>query len=175
MSDNFSEIVYSFLRQRIPLVVSLLFIILFYMPLDLFEITGLRPQIGLICIYFWVQKSPNIFGAISAFILGFTIDLCSTTPLGVNSLLFMLYVFFLKAVFYYIKPSSFITDWLFFSLSEILVFLIKWLILVFYFREFLVISSIALNAFSTMMFYPLIVYINNYIRKNILLQEGFNG
>lgn len=174
MNDNFSEIFYVFFRRRIPLLFSLLLIILFYMPLDLFEISGFRPQISLICVYYWVQKRPQMFGLISAFILGLTVDMCSTTPLGINCLLFMFFAFALNGFFRYVKPASFVVDWLFFSLFETLVLFIKWMILMFYFQKFLDISTILLNGFSTVMFYPLIAYISKLVQQNLLPQEGIN-
>ena len=125
-------------------------------------------------LYYWVQKRPQIFGLISAFVLGLTVDICSTAPLGVNCLLLMIFSFILNKIFYYIKPASFIADWLFFLLSDLIFMLVKWLSLVIYFQEYLNINTVVLNIFSTVMFYPLIAYFNNFIRTNFLPQEGIN-
>ena len=174
MNDKVSEIVYSFFKQRIPLIFSLFLIFLFYMPLDLFEISGLRPQLGFICVYYWIQKRPQMFGLISAFIIGITVDICSTTPLGINCLLLMAFSLALSGIFRYVKPTSFQIDWLFFSLSETLISLSKWLILIFYFQKIVNVSTIFMNGFSTIMFYPLIAYFNDLVQKNLLPQEGIN-
>lgn len=174
MNDNFSEIMRYFLRDRIPLVSSALLIILFCMPIDFFELSGLRPQVGLICVYYWVEKRPQIFGFISAFLLGLLMDICSTTPLGVNCLLLMIFTFVLGKIYYYIRPASFVVDWIFFALATFVYVLIKWLVFAVYFGQFVDMFSVLPNIFSTLTFYPFIAYINNWIRLHLLVQERIN-
>lgn len=174
MNDNFGEIVRYYLKHRIPLACSILLVVLFCMPLDFFEFSGLRPQVSLICVYYWVEKRPYMFGYISAFILGLLVDVCSTTPLGINCLLLMIFTFALDKVFYYIRPASFVMDWLLFALMSFIFMILKWLIFALYFGSFLDLSSISLNVFSTITFYPLIAYINNLIQLNLLPQERIN-
>ena len=174
MNDNFGEIFCSFFQKRIPLLFSLLLVIMFCMPLDFFEMSGLRPQISIICTYYWIQKRPQAFGLVSAFVLGLIVDMCSTTPLGINCLLLMLFSFTLNKIFYYIKPASFLIDWLLFSLSLGLVLLIKWLVLICYFQKYINANTALLNGFSTIMFYPLIAWLSDLVRKNLLPQERIN-
>ncbi len=174
MNDNFSEIMYHFFRHRIPLILSMLLVILFCMPLNFLELSGLRPQVGVICVYYWVEKRPYMFGPISAFLLGLLTDVCCATPLGINCLLLMVFAFVLNQIYHYFHPASFVTDWLFFALIATCLAFLKWLIFALYFGHFLNLLTIMPNVFSTIMFYPLIAYINNFVQNNCLLPERIN-
>ncbi len=174
MNDSFGEILHNFFRDRIPLVVSSILIILFCMPLNFFELSGLRPQVGLICVYYWIEKRPNIFNSGSAFLLGLLMDICSTTPLGINCVMLTLFSLALGQIYRYIRPASFTVDWLFFALAIVLYMFLKWLIFGAYFGELLDITTVLPNVFSTLMFYPLIAYVNNFIMLRFLTQEKIN-
>lgn len=174
MNDSFSEIAHRFLKHRIPLLSSLLLVLLFFMPLDAFELNGLHPQISLMCVYYWVEKRPYMFGFISAFLLGLLVDVCSASPLGSNCLLLMVITFILSKAFHYIHPASFSMDWLLFALVCISATFLKWILLAVYFGTFPTLNLIVLNTLSTLMLYPLIAYINNWIQLNLLPQERIN-
>ena len=144
------------------------------MPLNFFEISGLRPQIGLICVYYWVEKRADIFGFFSAFFLGFLMDICATTPMGINCIMLILFAFTLGKIYHYVRPASFISDWLFFALAISIYAFLKWLIFAMYFKQFIDISTILPNIFSTLMFYPFIAYVNNLVATCILAPEKIN-
>lgn len=174
MNDNFREIMHHFFMHRIPLIVSMFLVVLFCMPLEISEFDGLRPQVGLICVYYWVEKRPYMFGLISAFLIGLLVDICSATPLGINCFLLMIFAFALNKIYHYIHPASFVMDWLFFALTNVSFIFLKWLIFALYFGHFTDLISIIPNILSTITFYPLIAYINNWIQYNLLLQERIN-
>lgn len=171
MNDNFAEIMYHFFSHRVPLGLSVLLVILFCMPMEFFELSGLRPQVGIICVYYWVEKRPYIFGPISAFLLGLLTDVCCATPLGINCFLLMMLAFSLNKIYHYFHPASFVIDWLFFALNVMCFALLKWLIFAIYFSDFLNFVTIMPNIFSTIMFYPLIAYINNWFMNKYLPPE----
>lgn len=174
MNDSFHEIAFLFLKHRIPLFFSLLLVILFSMPLDVYALNGYRPQVSVICLYYWAEKRPNMFGLVSAFILGLLVDVCNTAPLGINCLLSMVFLWLCTKVFYYVKPVSFTMDWFMFAVAGIVFMFCKWLVFMAYYGAYLQLSDIFSNTFSTIMFYPLIAYINNKILLNLLPQERIN-
>ena len=174
MNENIADITYHFLKDRIPLFASILLIMLFYIPHDFFALNGFYPQTGLMCIYYWLEKRPNLFGYISVFLLGLLMDICSTTPLGINCLTVVIIAFFLYEINRFIKPVSFITEWLFFALTDIIYMLLRWLFVSLYFQQFSDIFYVLPHIFATVSFYPLIAAINNLIRMHLLIQERIN-
>lgn len=174
MNDSLPEITFLFLKHRIPLFFSLLLVILFSMPLDVYALNGFRPQVSVICLYYWAEKRPYMFGLVSAFILGLLVDVCNTAPLGINSLLSMIFLFVCTKCFCFIKPVSFAMDWFMFAISAVAFMFCKWLMFMIYYGAYLHLSDIFSNTFSTIMFYPLIAYINNKIQQNLLPQERIN-
>lgn len=174
MNDSFHEIAFLFLKHRIPLFLSLILVILFAMPLNVTVLNGFRPQVSFICLYYWVEKRPYMFGLISAFLLGLTVDICSAAPLGLNCLLMMIYWLIGVKVFHYITPISFVMDWFMFAVACISFILSKWLIFMVYYGAYLPIFDVGFSVFSTVMLYPLIAYLNSRIQDNLLPQERIN-
>lgn len=174
MQDNWKEKLQLFLRHRIPLVASIFFMFIFFVPLNSLELNYFRPAVGMICVYYWTLKRGYMFSYISSFIIGFLIDIYSSTPLGINILIMMLLVFIVDFLARYFKYASFYVSWLMFVFVGLLVTFVKWLLFVVYYKQFVSIAEIMLSFASTVMFYPLIVYFNIWIQNSLLLQERIN-
>lgn len=174
MRDNVKDKIRLYLRHRIPLLTTLILMFLFYVPINSLDLNYFRPAVGLICVYYWTLKRWYMFSYISAFIVGFFIDAYNSTPMGINCLMMMLLVFFTEMLSRYFKSASFVSGWLFFWLVGILLTFIKWLLISICFSYFVPITEILINLMSTVLFYPLIAYINIWIQNNLLPQEHIN-
>ena len=91
MRDSWQEKIRIFLLHRIPLVTTLILMFIFFTPVNSEQLNYFRPTIGLICVYYWTLKRSYMFGYISAFCVGFLIDVYSSSPLGLN-ILFMMFM-----------------------------------------------------------------------------------
>lgn len=174
MHNNFKDKMRLFLRHRIPLVATLILMFLFYMPINSLELNYFRPSMGFICVYYWTLKRGYMFSYISAFIVGFLMDTYSSTPLGINILIMMLLVSTADLLARYFKAASFVSGWLVFSLAGFVLTLVKWLLVSACFSQVISMMEIMVNLLSTIMFYPLISYINTWVQNNLLLQERIN-
>lgn len=171
MRDTISEKLQIMLLNGIPLLSSLLLIFLSFMPLNSLQLSYFRPVIGFICIYYWTLKRGDLFGYTSAFIIGFITDIYSSSPLGVNIMLMMSEVAMTAWISRYFQSSVFSTTWLIFSFICLGFTLLKWILLMIYSGRVLHLSEIIFSCFSTIMFYPLIAFINSKIQDNFLPQE----
>lgn len=171
MRDSFSEKLRLFLLNGIPLFSSLLLMFLFFMPLSSVQLNYFRPLIGLICIYYWTLKHHDLFGYCSAFIIGFLTDVYSSSPLGVNILLMMSVVAVTVWLAHYFQNSPFGAVWFIFALICLSCTLLKWLFLMIYAGRFLPLEEAFLSCLSTIMFYPLIAFVNARIQNRFLPQE----
>lgn len=174
MRNKWSEQIFAFWRCRIPLVMSLLLVFLFFMPINSVQINYFRPSLGIICIYYWRLNRPALFGWFSAFCVGFVIDVYSSTPLGTNILLLLTLLGITDWPAHYLRTSSFSVRWLIFGLVCLSVMLCKWLLLMLYFWRLLPPAEIILGYFSTVMFYPLIAAINVQIAQRFLPPENID-
>ena len=77
-------------RAVLPVALTVLMVLLAYLPYGSAEISRLFPQFALISIFFWSVYQPNLMPAGAAFLLGFFIDVLSGMPLGLNALVLVL-------------------------------------------------------------------------------------
>ena len=173
MRDSQREKRRLFCLHCIPLLTTLFLMFLCLIPSDSVKINYFRPEIGLICVYYWTLKRGYIFGYISAFIVGFFMDAFSSSPLGVNILLMMFTVFITQWPAHYFGSATFGVNWFIFSLLAMSIFLLKWLLLAVYYRLLISPDEITFNYLSTLMFYPLIAAVNVWIQR-YLPQERIN-
>ncbi len=174
MHDNFRDKLRLFFRHRIPLVATFVLVFLFSMPINSLELNYFRPAVGFICVYYWSLKRRYMFSYISAFWVGFLIDSYSSTPFGINILMMMLLVFATEILERYFKAATFGVSWFVFALAGFMLTFIKWLFVSAYFSRFVPLTEIMVNLVSTIMFYPLVVYINMWVQNNLLPQERIN-
>lgn len=174
MHDNIKDKINLFLRHRIPLMTTLMLMFLFYLPINSLEFNYFRPAVGVICVYYWTLKREYMFSYISAFMVGFLMDAYSSIPLGINILMMMVLVFITKLAVRYFKSASFVGSWLLFGFVGLLLIFIKWLLVSIYFGGFIPLMEIMVNFLSTLMFYPLVAYINIWVQANLLPQERIN-
>lgn len=174
MRSKWSEQFIAFWRCRIPLLATLLLVLLFFMPINSVQLNYFRPAMGIICVYYWRLNRPNLFGWFSAFVVGFVIDVYSSTPLGTNILVLLMLLSITDWPAHYLQTSSFSVCWFIFSLVCLSVILCKWLFLTLYYWRLLPPAEIILGYFSTIMFYPLIAALNMQIAQNFLPPENID-
>ena len=174
MRDSWQEKIKLFLLHRIPLLTTFLLMFVFFTPVSSVQLNYFRPTIGVICVYYWTLKRNYMFSYISAFCVGFLIDVYSSSPLGLNILFMMLLVYVTDWVGRYFQSASFSLGWFIFGVVGLGQILLKWLILTAYFGRLLPFGSVMLSYFSTLLFYPLIVSINVWVQNHLLPQEKIN-
>ncbi|MBQ9271081.1 MAG: rod shape-determining protein MreD [Alphaproteobacteria bacterium] len=162
-----------FWLHGIPLWTTLALMFLLSMPINSAQWGYFKPNVGLICVYYWTLKRQQIFGFFCAFIIGLLMDVYSSSPLGINILLLMLTVSVTLWLAHYFQNASFGAGWFIFCLVGFGATFFKWVMLMLYFGRIINPEEVALNYLSTALFYPLIAAINVYVQK-FLPQEGLN-
>lgn len=174
MRSKRQEQISTFIRHRLPLFSSLLLMLLFFMPVNSVQINFFRPAIGIICVYYWRMNRPSLFGWLSAFCIGFIIDIYSSSPLGINTLLMLGLVGVVGWLCRYFQTSSFTVRWFIFGLTALIFTILKWLFLMLYFTRLMPIGAIMVGYLSTVMFYPLIAAFNTWLAHKFLPPESLN-
>ena len=171
MDDSISDIINSQFKKLLPLIITILLVLFSCIPLSIPFSKFLRPDVSMVCIYFWSLYRRDLFGPISVILLGIVSDSLSYLPLGVNIFIYAFTYLLSVSYIHFINSRSFAIGWLAFSVISFIAFFVKWLLMSFYYSQFLYILSIFPSYMATVLFYPLIVRINIFVQYKFLSNE----
>ena len=174
MRDSLKLQIHLFLLHRIPLLTTILLMFVFFMPIYSLQINYLRPMIAIICVYYWTLRRGYLFGFISAFIVGFITDIYSSSPLGTNIFLLTLLSGVTQWLAHYFQSASFGAAWFIFSIVCLGFMFIKWTILSVDAMQIISLGEICFGYLATVLFYPLIAWLNVKVQTTFLPQEHIN-
>ena len=137
MSEDLDENISSLFQRLLPFISSLLLIVMFYMPLDFFSLNGIKPMVGMACVYFWLQHRPDVFNLWSVFGLGMIDDVLSSSPLGANIFEMLMMYVLVNTTTKFFNAKPFVVLWYGFILLSVVVLLAKWLLISIYYSQFL--------------------------------------
>jgi rod shape-determining protein MreD len=128
MSENFDENVASLFQKSLPLVTSLMVMLLSFTPVNLTLFSNIRPDLGLLCIYFWMLHRPDLFGVGSVVVMGGVYAFISSALPGASlfAYLLMYVLVYNTQKFFYAKP--FIVVWYGFMALSLAAIMVKWLV-----------------------------------------------
>lgn len=171
MEETFSEILEDYMKRFLPLLCSVCLLLVFYIPIYLPLSRFLRPDIGIICVYFWALYRQDLFGSISAFLFGLIADSLSAVPIGLNIFVFMFVFIAGSTSSSYVNMKPFTVSWIGFTVVSFLAFVIKWLLASIFYSRFLAFGGIFAGYLATVCFYPLVARLNIFIQNRCLADE----
>lgn len=172
MNEDFDENVASFFQRSLPLASSAIFLLLAYIPLNVAVFNNIRPDLGLICIYFWMLHRPDLFGLVSIVILGLLSSAVSSALPGASLFAYLtLYVLIYNTQkFFNAKP--FVVIWYGFMALSLTTLLVKWLVVSIYYSRFLPLSMLIFGYLIGVALYPLVSMILAFIQNRFIQDEG---
>ncbi|MFV0625816.1 MAG: rod shape-determining protein MreD [Alphaproteobacteria bacterium] len=171
MKDLWNDNIKIHLQHLMPVISSIIFILLFYIPAYPFVAENIRPCIPYICIYFWLVNRPDIFGITYAFIIAFVADIASTSPAGTDIFALLILYLTTTSIYKFVSNKPFNIVWFGFIIVSALTLLAKWLIVSLYYSQFLAFSNVIFTFLSTIAFYPIFSVINVYIHVYFMQEE----
>jgi len=171
MNKELKEKIKISLQKLLPFFLSLFFIFVNYMPSNIGIGTILRPDVGVICVFYWVLYRSDLFNMFMVFFLGLIGDLLSLAPFGADVITYLtVYVITSNMMtFFYNKP--FIVVWYGFSFVFIIAEFVKWFIVSVYYAEFLPVSGLLFTILFTIACYPLFSLLNDLAQKFLMSEE----
>jgi len=168
MSDDLDENIMSLFQRMLPLLSSVFFLFLSFLPLDLSSLNNIRPAAMLICAYYWLLHRPDLFNLLSVYLLGLLADIVSSAPFGSNIFaLLLLYVLVINTSrFFNAKP--FIVTWYGFALLSFVTLLARWLIVSVYYSQFLPLTMVFFSILVTIAAYPLVSLALAYVQNSLM-------
>ena len=172
MRENWREILNNWLLRCVPLVVSILWLLLSFMPLKSEISANARPVVGLMCVYFWAIYRPDLFNLWSVFILGAVSDMLSVAPMGINLFMYLLTYTAVVNLIRYVNDKTFEILWAGIALLLPAVLLAGWFLMSVYYAEFLPVKSLFFSYMLSVVAYPLIGGINAVVVNRFLQEEN---
>ncbi len=171
MDDSFSDILKYQLKKLFPLISAIFLMLIAYVPIHIPFSKFLRPDVGMICVYFWALYRRDLFGPISVAILGIIIDSLGAVPCGVNMFVFIF--IYVMSVTYgtFVNTKPFVISWLGFAIISFIAFFVKWLLMSVYYSLFLSVPGIFIGYIATVLLYPLIARLNVFIQNRLISNE----
>ena len=172
MSENFEENVASIFQKSLPLIVSLAVMLLSFIPVNMALFNNVRPDFGMICIYFWMLHRPDLFGVWSVVVMGVVYSFISSALPGASlfAYLFMYVLVYNTQKFFYAK--SFIVVWYGFMALSLVSILVKWLAVSIFYGQFLPLSMVVFSFLIAAALYPLMSVMLAYVQNKFIQDDG---
>ena len=144
------------LRRYSPNLLTFLILLFSVIPTYLPGYSTVRPYITLIPVFYWAVYRPYDFSVLSAFITGLLLDFLDATPLGVNTLVFMLFYLIAGTQRRYLIGKSFSFVWFGFAVFSLGAYFFKWLFVSINYAMFTPVSTALTSCILLLLSYPLI-------------------
>lgn len=172
MREELKENIKVSLQRLVPFIVSLIFILFNHIPSNLGYPNIIRPDIGCICVFYWVLYRPDLFNLFTVFVLGFIGNLVSTIPVGLEIISFLTIYLIVSNKFSIFNNKPFNVVWFGFSVILLFVELLKWFTLSVYHAEFISFGNLFFTILFTIACYPVVSLINESVREYLMNDEG---
>lgn len=112
-----------------PALVSIFLLLIYSVPKYIWGINYVIPVLPLFPVFYWSRILPSEIPYWFVFCIGFLTDIISGTPLGLYSLLCLLFVVTVHMKSKYMYKSGFIIVWGYFSMFTAIFSLCAWLLI----------------------------------------------
>lgn len=169
---DFEENVVPLFQKSLPLVSSMVFLLLTFAPLNIVVFNNVRPDLGLVCIYFWLLHRPDLFGLVSIVVLGLLASTISSALPGISLLAYLTMYVLVYSTQRFFNAKPFVVVWYGFMALALATLLIKWLVASVYYSRFLPVSILMFSYFIAVAVYPLISVILAFIQNRFIQEES---
>ena len=171
MAKELDENISSVFQRLLPFMVSALLLLFSYVPFDFLFLNSIRPAMGMICVYFWLQHRPDLFNLGSVFCLGVLDDVVTSSPLGSNIFELLLMYVLVNNTSRFLNAKPFVVLWYGFALLALVTMLSRWLIVSVYYSQFLPLSMLAFSYMVTIAVYPLISLLLAFVQNSFIQDD----
>ncbi len=172
MNKEFDENVISFFQRSLPLLSSVFFLLLSYFPVNFAFWSGVKSDLGLICIYFWILHRSDLFNLLSTVVLGIIDMSISSVVPGACLLAYLVMYILIYNTQKYFNAKSFVVVWCGFMALSLVAMLVKWLVVSVYYSQFLPLTMLTFSYFIMVAMYPLISLILAFIQNHFIQDDN---
>ncbi len=172
MRDDFEENVVSLFQRLLPILTSIVFMLLAYIPINLAMFNNIRPDLGLACIYFWMLHRPDLFGLTSIVVLGIANAAISSAILGSGFLAYLVMYVLIYNTRKFFNAKPFVVVWYGFMALCLSTLLVKWLVVSFFYSTFLPLSMLIFCYLIGVALYPLVSVVLGAVQNKFIQSDG---
>lgn len=172
MREELKENIKLSLQKVLPFLLSLLLVFCTYIPSCFSFSHIIRPDVGMICVFYWVLYRPDLFNMFTVFFLGLASDITSSIPLGTNAIAYLAMYVTVTNVSSFFVNKPFLTFWYGFSFLLVLGEFIKWIMVSVFYAEFLPVGRLFFTILFTIAWYPVVCFVNDSARQYLMNDEG---
>lgn len=172
MSDNFDEKVITHFQRLLPLVTSIAFLLLAYVPVNFSFFYNVRPDFGLMCIYFWMLHRPDLIGIGTIVIMGVVSIAISSSVIGASLIAYLVMYVLMYNFQKLFNAKPFVVIWYGFMALSLVSILVKWLVVSVYYNMFLPLSILMLGYLIGIVMYPLMAIVLAFVQNRFIQDDG---
>lgn len=171
MNETFGEHMALSFQRLLPLLVSILLVLLPFIPINVLFFENIKPAISLICIYFWLLHRPDLFNIVSVAILALFEDVLSAAPFGSNLFSLLLAYVIVTNLAKYFNAKPFVVIWYGFGALAFVVLFAKWFVVSIYYGQFLPLQNLVFCYLLTVAVYPIFSIFNVFIQNTFIKDD----
>jgi rod shape-determining protein MreD len=115
------------LWNALPAIITLLLLMLVLAPKHVGVLGSVMPLLPLIPVYYWGLLHAREMPYWLVFTIGLVMDASTGLPLGLSSLLYMMFLALLRAQRKYIHKEGFVIKWAYFAMLLLTVCVLNWI------------------------------------------------
>ncbi|MBQ9235880.1 MAG: hypothetical protein IJ184_05390 [Alphaproteobacteria bacterium] len=137
IEEDWQDNAVSLFQRLLPVGTAVILVLLAYGPVYIDLFNNIRPDLGMIAIYFWMLQRPDLFDLKSVTILGIIDGAVSASAFGLGLFSYLLMYVLMMHLRKYLNGRSFVVIWYGFMALSLGVMIVKWLAASIYHGEFL--------------------------------------
>ena len=172
MSEDFDEKVVTHFQKSLSVLTSIAFLLMAYLPLNFNFFYNVRPDFGLMCIYFWMLHRPDLFGITAIVIMGLVASVISSSVMGCNFVAYLVMYVLIYNTQKLFNAKSFVVVWYGFMALSLVSIAVKWIVVSVYYNEFLPISMLMFGYLIGIVLYPLVSSVLAFVQNKFIQGDG---
>lgn len=172
MSEDFDEKVVNYFQKSLPLVTSIAFLLLAYVPVNFSFFYNVRPDFGLMCIYFWMLHRPDLIGLGTIVAMGLVSIAISSSVAGASMIGYLVMYVLMYNLQKLFNAKPFVVIWYGFMAFCLVSVFVKWLVVSVYYNTFLPLSMLMLGYLLGIVLYPLVSAILAFVQNRFIQDDG---
>ena len=155
-------------RHLLPFILTLMLLLLQATPTRLPGFSSVAPMLPLIGIYYWSIHRPDLLPGAAAFLLGFVNDIIVGTPLGVNSLVYLLVQGITSSQRRFFLGKPFFVTWWGLGLTALVAIGLEWILVSMLNGVLLKPTAVLVELVMTVAVYPLLSWLLARVQHSLL-------
>ncbi len=170
IEDDWQDNATSLIERLLPLTLATICLLLEYVPIYIGIFNNIRPDFGLIAIYFWLLNRADLFDLKSVVFIGLLDGILSASAFGLGLFGYLLMYVLMVNLRKFLNGRSFLVIWYSFMALSLIILLVKWLVAAVYYGQFLPLTPLMFSYLQGVALYPLVSMLL-IMTQNIFVQD----